>query len=286
MSNVEGGPFGKFSVSEVTTMTCTFEEDVKLYASAGCAGIGVWGFKMKEVGAEKARDLMQRHGLAAANCIPELNSIFPYVLSPEPVNPKDRVEAFLPNLEEMAKLEPESIVVITGPQGDRSSQEATEQCLEGYERIGRTASDLGVTIAFEPIHKSMRDEFTMVWDMPGALEMLRQLDQPNFKILFDTWHLWDTPEVYRHVVDNIDLIGGVHVADWQKTSRSWADRAFPGEGILPMKKLLSALREAGFDGLFDVEIFSDDGQFADDYPDSHWKLPAEEIVERSIAIFR
>ena len=132
MSEHPARPFGKWKVaiSEVTTMHSRFEEDVSLYAGAGCSGIGVWGFKMEEVGPDHARELMRRHNLRAANCIPQLNSIMPYVLSPEPADPRARVEAFLPNMERMARLEPETIVVITGPRGDRSPQEALDLCLE------------------------------------------------------------------------------------------------------------------------------------------------------------
>ena len=277
---------GRVAISEVTTMHCTFEEDVALYARAGCSGIGVWGFKMEAVGPERARDLLRKHGLGAANCIPELNSIMPYVLSPDPADPRARIEAFLPRMERMAGLDPETIVVITGPRGDRSPQEALDLCLEGFERIGRAASDLGVTIGLEPIHRSMADAFTTIWDLPGTLQILRQLAQPTFKILFDTWHLWDTPDLWEHVSANIELIAGVHVADWPELARSWADRAFPGEGKLPMLAMLRKLNAAGFKGYYDVEIFSDNGQFDVAYPDSLWKLPPEEIVDRATRIFR
>jgi sugar phosphate isomerase/epimerase len=275
----------RFAISEVTTINLSFEEDVQLYSSIGCDGIGVWGFKMEAVGPERARDLLDRHGLAAANCIPEGNSILPYVLSPEPADPRARVEAFLPRMERMAKLNPESIVVITGPQGDRSTQEVEDLCLEGFERIGQVASDLGVTIALEPIHKSVRDVFTVIWDLPGTIEMLRQLDQPSFKILVDTWHLWDTPDFMSLLLRHSDKIGGVHVADWREQTRTWADRAFPGEGKLPMKDLLDQLDAAGFNGLYDVEIFSDDGRFGADHSDSLWRLPPREVVERATRIF-
>ena len=67
----------RYSISEVTTFDSTFEEDVELYAAAGCAGIGVWGFKMERVGPDRAKELLKRRGLQAANCIPELNSIMP-----------------------------------------------------------------------------------------------------------------------------------------------------------------------------------------------------------------
>lgn len=276
----------KVAVSEVTTMSSSFEEDVELYARVGCAGIGVWGFKMEEIGHDRAGDLLRRHNLAAANCIPQLNSIMPYVLSPEPADPRQRVEAFLPNMERMAKLGPETIVVITGPRGDRSAEEALDLCLEGFERIGRAADDLGVTVGLEPIHRSMEEAFTTICDLPSTLEILKQLNQPSFKILFDTWHLWDTPDLWEHVSSNIDLIGGVHVADWPEHARSWADRAFPGEGKLPMLEHLRRLDAAGFKGFYDVEIFSDNGQFDVAYPDSLWKLPPEEIVDRATRIFR
>lgn len=276
----------RYAISEVTTIDCSFKEDCALYANVGCDGIGVWGFKMESVGPTRARDLMRRHELRAANCIPEGNSILPYVLSPEPSDPRDRVEAFLPRMERMAELEPETIVVITGPRGERSEGEVTDLCLSGFERIGQVASDLGVTVALEPIHLSMRDDFTVLWDIPGALEMLRTLDQPSFKLLVDTWHLWDTADVGRLLSENSDLIGGVHVSDWRMHSRGWADRAFPGEGKLLLTDLLDQIDELGFQGLYDVEIFSDDGRFGDDYSDSLWKLPPDEIVDRATRIFR
>ena len=44
----------KYAISEVTTIDNTFEEDVKLYSKYGAQGIGVWGFKMEEIGPERA----------------------------------------------------------------------------------------------------------------------------------------------------------------------------------------------------------------------------------------
>lgn len=272
----------KISVSEITTIGSTFEEDVETYARAGCQGIGVWGYKMEQVGWQRARDLMDRSGLKAANCIPETNSILPYVLSPEPADPRDRVEAFLPNMERMAKLDPESIIVITGPKGGRSREEAIDLCLEGFERIGQVAGDLGVTIALEPIHKSAEDALSLIWDMPGTLELIRQVDKPSFKVLFDSWHLWDTPDILDHIRRDIDMIAGVHIGDWRDPTRGWLDRAFPGEGVMPLREIVDTLDEAGFRGFYDVEIFSDDGRFGTAHEGSLWQLEPDEIVRRSI----
>lgn len=276
----------KYAISEVTTISNSFEEDARLYASVGATGIGVWGFKMEEIGPERAAEILKETGLVAANCIPDLNSILPYVLSPEPDDPQKRVEAFLPNMERMAKLRPESIVVVTGPLGNRTKEEAFDLCVSGFRRMAAVAGDLGVNLAFEPIHRSQADVFTFIWDIPGALEMIRAVDHPNFRLLFDTWHLWDTERVEDHIRENIDLIAGVHVADWRNPTRTWADRAFPGEGEIPMRRLLTTLYDSGFRGHFDVELFSDDGRYDADYDDSIWKLPAQEVAERATRIFR
>lgn len=276
----------KYSISEVTTFHCSFEEDVKLYSQIGAQGIGVWGFKMEPYGNMRAKELLERYNLRATNCIPDVNSILPYQLSPEPSDPRKRVEAFLPNMESMAKLNPTAIVVITGPQGNYSAEEAHDLCMEGFTRIAKVAADLGVTVELEPIHKSVADEMTMIWDIPGTLKMLKELNQPGFKMLFDTWHLWDTPHVLDLVQENIDLVGGVHVSDWQQMNRSWVDRAFPGEGKLPMMQILNTLDSSGYRGYYDVEIFSDDGTYGNDFADSLWKLSPEEIVDRATRIFR
>ena len=45
-----------------------------------------------------------------------------------------------------------------------------------------------------------------------------------------------------------------------------------------MGALIAALDAAGWDGLYDLEIFSDDGTFGSAYPDSLWSLPAADMA--------
>ena len=66
---------------------------------------------------------------------------------------------------------------------------------------------------------------------------------------------------------------GVHVCDWREPTRGWADRVLPGDGVADVPRILRALDAAGWDGLYDIEIFSDDGTFGAEYPDSFWAAP-------------
>ena len=52
-----------------------------------------------------------------------------------------------------------------------------------------------------------------------------------------------------------------------------------------MPRVLGLLDAAGWDGLYDVEIFSDNGTFGAAYPDSLWNVPPAELAPRALASF-
>jgi len=48
---------------------------------------------------------------------------------------------------------------------------------------------------------------------------------------------------------------------------------------------MASLIEAGYDGWWELEVFSDDGTFGNDFPDSLWKFPHQELLARAKAAF-
>ena len=94
--------------------------------------------------------------------------------------------------------------------------------------------------------------------------------------MVDLWHLWDTPEIDRHLRENVDRVTGVHVADWHVDGRG--ERALPGEGAARIRELVAVLRGAGWDGALDVEIFG-----IPDDPASFWALDVDEAARRARA---
>ena len=124
--------------------------------------------------------------------------------------------------------------------------------------VAAAADDAGVRLGLEPIHASQRDALTLITTIPETLELLDEAGLPDVGIMVDLWHLWDTPEIDRHLTENVDRITGVHVADWYGDGRD--DRALPGEGVARIGELMRVLRDAGWRGAWDVEIFGDPGR--------------------------
>jgi sugar phosphate isomerase/epimerase len=203
-----------------------------------------------------------------------------------PEEPAERIDAFCRSLERLAPFAPSSIVCLTGTGLGRDEDEAHAIAVDGLATIAREAERLGLRIGLEPYQRTGGEEWTIATSIPEAVQLIRDAgDPPALGIQFDSWHLWNTPTLYDDIEREIDRFVGVHIADYREPTRGWADRALSGDGVGDLPRILSALDAAGWDGLYDIEIFSDDGTFGAEYPDSFWAAPATETLARARAAF-
>jgi sugar phosphate isomerase/epimerase len=256
----------------VTTLASTFANDVRAYNAAGVDGIGVWELKLADGGDGEALELLDASGLGSAGAVPAVPSILPLPFMEGPEEPQERIEAICASVHRLAAFRPSSIVCLTGPGDDR------ETVVAGLRTIGDEAGRVGVRIGLEPVNRIGGEHWTMITSLPEAVELLEDVDHPALGIQFDTWNLWNTPSLLDDIDRHHDRFVGVHVSDWRDPTRSWADRALPGEGVAALSAILGALDRAGWDGFYDLEIFSDNGTFGNAWPDSHWDVPAEELA--------
>jgi sugar phosphate isomerase/epimerase len=271
----------RFSVSEITTFHQTFDEDLAIYREAGAEGIGIWEFKLGEGSDADAVAKLRASGLEATTCIPGTLSIYP-VPFPGPADPDERTGELCAAIERFAPFEPEVVLVLTGHPGDTPPAEARRTVVEGLRRAARVAASHGIRLGLEPLHRNVYGTWTMVTTIPETLDLIDEIDEPNLGVLFDVYHLWDTDDALEQIRRHARRFGpAVHICDWREHTRNDFDRALPGEGIVDLAAIFGALEAGGFDGWFDLEIFSDDGSFTDQsFHDSLWKQDPLEVVRR------
>ncbi len=274
-----------FSVSQVSTLHASFAEDVEAYAAAGADGIGIWEMKLPQGADAESLALVRDGGLEVTNCVPAIPSILPLPLLEGPVDPQERIEAVCASIRRLAAFEPRSIVCLTGPQGDLDPAEAHRLVIEGLRRIGREAQAAGVRVGLEPIQRIGAEQWTIPTTIAEAVELLDEVDDGNFGITFDVWNLWNGATILEDIREHAGRFTGVHVSDWREPTRGWCDRVLPGDGVADLPGILAALDEAGWRGPYDLEIFSDDGAFGNDYEGSLWRLPAQELARRGREAF-
>jgi sugar phosphate isomerase/epimerase len=275
-----------FSVSEVTTFHQTFEEDLALYREAGVRGLGIWEFKLPEGQDAESVAKLRDSGLKATTCIPSTLSVYP-VPFPGPDDPAERVEELCAAIDRFAAFEPAVILCLTGHPGVVSFGEARPVVVEGLRRAARTAAAHGIALGLEPLHRNVFGTWSMISTIPQTIELIDEIDEPNVGVLFDVYHLWDTDDVLDHIRRQAKRFGpAVHICDWRDPTRNDFDRVLPGDGIIDLPAIFGALDDGGFDGWYDLEIFSDDGSFTDtDFEDSLWKQDPLDVVKRGKAGF-
>jgi sugar phosphate isomerase/epimerase len=259
------------SLSEISTVGASFEEDVRAYAAAGFDGIGIWEMKLGDDEADLA--VVRASGLRVTNCVPNVPSILPNTVVDGPDDVEERIESMCASMHRLARFDPDCVLCLTGPAGGRDEAEARRLVLDGLRRIAVAAADAGVRLGLEPIHESERDGLTLITTIPETLELLDEAGLPEVGVMVDLWHVGDTPDVERHLAENVDRITGVHVAEHFRGDRS--DRDLPGEHCA---ELMRVLHDAGWRGAWDVEIFGDPDQ-----ADSLWSLPVDEAARRAYA---
>jgi sugar phosphate isomerase/epimerase len=268
-------PIPRFSVSEFSTPNHSYDEDLAAFAAGGAEGIGIAEAKLPPADDMGSLRKLRESGLKATICLPATLSILPIGMTPEPVDVEARVEALVTSIRRLSPFDPEVILILTGIPGDRDEAAARAVVVKSLRRLGEAARAASVRIAVEPIHRSAAAEFSLVADLPSVEALLDEVGDDSIGIIFDTWHLWDTPDVLGQARRLAPRFPAVHINDWRDPTRHWDDRALPGEGVMDLPAILGALEAGGFDGWYDMEIFS-----GEEYEDSLLRLPPEELVSR------
>jgi sugar phosphate isomerase/epimerase len=260
----------KLALSEISTVSATFAEDVAAYAAAGFDGIGIWEFKLPEDDAANVARLRDA-GLAVANCVPAVPSILPLRLPgmEGPPEVSARVRALDASMRRLAAFEPECVLCLTGPEGDLEPDRARELVVEGLRVIAAASRETGVRLGLEPATPRQRETVSFVNSVADAVALLDDAGVADVGIMVDTYNLWnDEPSALAAVAERVT---GLHVADDPGGDRD--DRVLPGERGTRTAEHVRALRVAGWDGFLDVEIFST--------PDRFWALEAAEAARRA-----
>jgi sugar phosphate isomerase/epimerase len=270
-----------FSISQVSTLTAGFGDDVRTYADAGLDGIGIWELKLGDGPDGEALAQLAASGLGSATAVPAVPSILPLPLLPGPDDPRSRVDAICASVHRLAAFGPSAVLCITGPAGARDPDAARSVVVEALREIAGEARSAGVRLALEPFQREGVENWSLLNTLTDAAALIDETGRSEtIGIQFDVWHLWNTPDLLDEIERNAHRIVGVHVNDWRVPTRGWADRALPGDGGADIATILGALERAGWDGFYDLEIFSDNGAFGTAYPDSLWDVEPAELVRR------
>lgn len=250
----------RIAVSEITTAGWSFEEDVEAYAAAeGVEGIGVWRDKLADSGLDPAAagERLEAAGLDVASLIFAGGFTDADAFDDQVADAREAIDA-------AAALGAPVLLVIAGPRLGVSVAEGDRLVEEALSTLAPDARDAGVSLALEPLHPVDATRYSTVVTVDQALDIVEGIDGAG--VMFDTWNAWWDPRVGDAIERAGESIAAVQVADWRHPSEDPRDRAPPGEGVAPIGDLLERVEAVGYDGWYEVELFTE-SYASEEYPD-------------------
>ncbi|MHC4400560.1 MAG: sugar phosphate isomerase/epimerase family protein [Planctomycetota bacterium] len=248
----------QLSVNETTTFRWSFEEDVLSYAEAGVPAIGVWRQKLSDCGLAKAIELLHESGLLVS-----------HLFWAGGFTGSDG-RSFRASLEDASEalstahaLRTDALVVYSGARAGHTFNHARRLIREALKELAPTATELGVVLAVEPMHPGCAGEFTFLTDVDEVLELLEAVGSQQVKIVFDAYHLGHDRRIIDRIPELTPHVALVQLGDGREPPAGEQNRCRLGDGAVPLREIVDALRAAGYDGFFDVELFGEEMETID-----------------------
>ena len=163
---------------------------------------------------------------------------------------KDETELLLPAIDAAAALGARFIYLTTGPPGSLRWEEAADAFGERLAPVLDRGREVGVELALENA-TSLRTDLSFVHTLRDTTRLARRFGQG---VCMDLYCCWVEPELQQTVADNLDLIRLVQVSDFVIGTLDQPNRAVPGDGDLPLVRLLGDVIDTGYSGLMDIEL--------------------------------
>lgn len=129
---------------------------------------------------------------------------------------------------------------------------------DNIRRICDIGSKYGVRFQLEPV------AWSPIHSLSQSLELIKLVDRDNLGMVIDFWHLWSGGETVPEEVAKLDKsqIYNIHFCDGKKQAKgTLCDETilrgvYPGEGDIPLKDWVDAVKMTGYDGVWACELIS------------------------------
>lgn len=235
----------RVSLSAISTFSWTLDEDLAFYEEAGITAIGASLAKLEAAGLDAGARRLNDAGLRVTNLI----GIGPFVLSDRSQwdGQRDRVRRAVDAADAVGA---ECLILTTGPAGSLAWDDAADALAEALEPVIAEVQAREIPFGLEHTN-SLRVDVGFVHTLRDVVDLARRL---GIGVCVELNACWAERGLADTVRDGIDTFRIVQVSDFGIGTLSTPNRLVPGDGDIPLERLLGDLLAAGYPGAFDLEL--------------------------------
>ena len=235
----------RISVSGISTFAWDLPTDLAFYARMGITNVGISVAKLERHGWDDGAARVVDAGLRVTNLI----GLGPFHLA-APDRWAAQQERLVHALDVARRIGAECLVFTTGPAGPLPWGEAADALETAMAPVLAESRARGVPFAIEHTN-SLRVDVGFVHTLADAVDLARQLGTGVCMEINACWAERDLDATVRAGVDTFRL---VQVSDFAVGTLSTPNRLVPGDGDIPLARIIADVVAAGYQGCFDLEL--------------------------------
>lgn len=247
-------PYARLSLNTMTTKGWSLREAVEASAAAGLPAIGLWRDRVAEAGLDQAAKLVRDHGLRVSSLC---RGGFLTGIDDGPAALDDNRRA----IDEAATLGTSELVMVVGGIPDRDLPGARTRLADRLAELVPYAADHDVRLALEPLHPMFCADRAVISTLGQALDLAAPHPAATVGVVVDTFHVWWDPQLAADVAaaGAAGRISSYQICDWlvPMTPDPLVSRGMMGDGVIDFGAITALVRDAGYDGDIEVEIFNE-----------------------------
>lgn len=230
-------------MSALSSYSLSFEEDLELWGALAISNVGLYLPKLQAAGIDAATDAVRATGYRVSTI-----ACRGFVLHDADGWAEQRTvldEA----VDAAAAVSADCLFVTAGTPGPLSFDECVDAMRTALGPVCDRARTKGVTIAIENSNP-MRRDVGFVHTLRDAVDVARALE---VKLVVEITNCWSDRDIDRALADGVDTFAVVQVSDYVVGDLCASERAVPGDGDVPLARLVGVSADAGFGGFFELE---------------------------------
>jgi len=236
----------RVSLSMLSHWNWTVEEDLAFFDREGVEVIGLSLAKMQAAGGwEHYVDRIRAGGYRVTNLVG---------LGPIPwSDPSKRAEGVARTrvaLDAAVAFGAEHMILTTGPAGSLTWEEAADAYADTVGPVLEEYATSGMRVTLEHTN-GLRVDVGFLHTLHDAIDFARRL---GVGVCMEMNACWAERGLGATIAAGIDTIGIVQISDFAVGTMSTPHRLVPGDGDIPMERIVGQLLAAGYPGVFDLEM--------------------------------
>src|SRR5262249_1474058 len=143
-----------------------------------------------------------------------------------------------------------TVYTTSGARGKLTWEETAQRFCSAVAPCAAEARRIGVDLLVEPA-PALYAEFYFTHTLRDAVQLA---EKPGVGVCIDIFACWTEAQLRESIERAMERCHLVQVADYVLGDRGFPCRAVPGDGAIPLERIIGWILEAGYRGAFDLEL--------------------------------